>query len=126
MPDGETITKDNVVELTESTAYSRFPTDNDARKQYLQDIASEVVKKMTGRGAVAAPAARCPRKAVSEGRIAVWSSSPAEQQLLEETPLAHVVPDDPAPYAGVVINNLGGNKLDYYLTARDRVLGRWV
>jgi hypothetical protein len=26
-----------------------------------------------------------------------------------------VVPDDPAPYAEVVINNLGGNKLDYYL-----------
>ena len=54
-------------------------------------------------------------KAVSERRIAVWSSSPADQELLEETPLAHVVPDDPAPYAEVVINNLGGNKLDYYL-----------
>ncbi len=26
-----------------------------------------------------------------------------------------MVPDDPAPYAEVVINNLGGNKLDYYL-----------
>ncbi len=54
-------------------------------------------------------------KAVSEGRIAVWSSSPADQKLLEQTPLAHVVPDDPAPYAAVVINNLAGNKLDYYL-----------
>ena len=48
--------------------------------------------------------------------IAVWSTSPDDQKLLEETPLAHVVPDDPAPYADVVINNLGGNKLDYYLT----------
>jgi hypothetical protein len=26
-----------------------------------------------------------------------------------------VIPDDPAPYAEVVINNLGGNKTDYYL-----------
>ena len=26
-----------------------------------------------------------------------------------------MIPDDPAPYAAVVINNLGGNKLDYYL-----------
>ena len=116
MPDGETITTDNVVELTESTVYSRFPTDQIARKQYLQDVAREVVNKMT------APA-QSPRlllealgKAVSEGRIAVWSSSPADQQLLEDTPLAHVVPDDPAPYAAVVINNLAGNKLDYYLT----------
>jgi hypothetical protein len=55
-------------------------------------------------------------KAVSEGRISVWSASPDDQKLIEETPLAHLVPNDSAPYAAVVINNLGGNKLDYYLT----------
>ena len=115
MPDGEQITKDNVVELTESTVYSRFPTDQVARKQYLQDIASEVVKKTTGEVKSPRQLLDALGKAVSEGRIAVWSASPADQALLEETPLAHTVPDDAAPYAGVVINNLGGNKLDYYL-----------
>jgi hypothetical protein len=115
MPNGETITKDNVVELTESTVYSRFPTDQTARKQYLQDVASEVVRKMTGPVDSPRQLLDALGKAVSERRIAVWSSLPAEQALLEETPLAHVVPDDPAPYAGVVVNNLGGNKLDYYL-----------
>jgi hypothetical protein len=115
MPDGEVITKDNVVELTESTAYFRFPTDRTARQEYLQSIASEVVTKMTG--PVESPRALLDAlgKAVGERRIAVWSSSPTDQALLEETPLAHVVPDDSAPYAEVVINNLGGNKLDYYL-----------
>lgn len=115
MPDGEVIAKDNVVELTESTAYIRYPTDQPARKQYLQDIANEVVTKITR-------PVKSPRqlldalgRAVSERRIAVWSALPEEQKLLEETPLAHVLPDDAAPYAGVVINNLGGNKLDYYL-----------
>jgi hypothetical protein len=54
-------------------------------------------------------------RAISERRIALWSASPDEQKLLEDTPLAHVIPDDPAPYAEVVINNLGGNKMDYYL-----------
>jgi hypothetical protein len=115
MPDGEIVTKDNVVELTESTAYRRFGTDQTARKKYLQDIANQVVKKMTGK-------IESPRKlvdalgqAVSERRIAVWSASPADQELLEQTPLAHAIPDDPAPYAEVVINNLGGNKMDYYL-----------
>jgi hypothetical protein len=115
MADGEVITRDNVVELTESTAYIRFPTDQPARKQYLQDIAKEVVKKMTGPVQSPRDLLDALGKAVSEGRIAVWSASPADQKLLEETPLAHVVPDDPAPYAAVVINNLGGNKLDYYL-----------
>ena len=104
-----------MVELTESTAYIRFADDQHARKQYLLDIASEVVKKMTGQVESPRQLLDALGKAVSEGRIAVWSSSPADQKLLEETPLAHIVPDDPAPYAAVVINNLGGNKMDYYL-----------
>lgn len=115
MVDGEVITKDNVVELTESTAYIRFPTDQVARKNYLQDIANLVVQKVTA--PVDSPRAllNALGRAVSERRIAVWSAVPEEQELLEETPMAHVVPDDPAPYANVVINNLGGNKMDYYL-----------
>ncbi|AQT82575.1 hypothetical protein B1R94_04970 [Mycolicibacterium litorale] len=115
MPDGETVTQDNVVELTESTVYTRFPTDQSARKQYLQDIATEVVKKVTGKVESPRKLFEALGRAVSERRISVWSSSPTEQALLEETPLAHIVPDDPAPYAEVVINNLGGNKMDYYL-----------
>lgn len=115
LPDGELITEENVVELTESTAYIRFPNDQPARKRYLQNIANEVVKKLTGR-------IESPRKmldalgrAVSERRIAVWSAVPEDQKILEGTPLAYVIPDDPAPYAEVVINNLAGNKMDYYL-----------
>lgn len=113
--DGEQVTKDNVVELTESAAYARFPNDQKARKQYLQDIASEVVRKMTTSVGSPRSLLEALGKAVSQGRISVWSSVPAEQELLEQTPLAHIVPGDAAPYAEVVINNLGGNKMDYYL-----------
>ncbi|VEG52308.1 Uncharacterised protein [Mycolicibacterium aurum] len=115
MPDGEVVSKSNVVELTESTAYLRFPTDQVARKQYLQDIASAVVTKMTGQVGSPRQLLDALGKAVGERRIAVWSAVPEDQKLLEETPLAHVLPDDPAPFAAVVLNNLGGNKLDYYL-----------
>lgn len=115
MPDGEVITKDNVVELTESTAYSRFPTDQRARQMYLQDIANAVVKKMTGSIESPHHLLEALGQAIRERRIAVWSSSPSEQKVLEETPLAHAIPTDPAPYAEIVINNLGGDKLDYYL-----------
>ncbi|WP_238889299.1 DUF4012 domain-containing protein [Mycobacterium sp. IDR2000157661] len=118
MPDGEVVTQDNVVELTESTAYARFPTDQVARKQYLQDIANEVVKTTTGPVKSPSKLLDALGKAAGERRIAVWSSSPTEQKLLEETTLAHVVPDDSTPYAEVVINNLGGNKLDYYLQTK--------
>ncbi len=115
MPDGEVVTKDNVVELTESTAYLRFPTDQVARKQYLQDIANAVVTKMTARVDSPRRLLDALGKAVSERRIAVWSAEPEDQKLLEQTPLAHVLPEGDAPFAGVVLNNLGGNKLDFYL-----------
>lgn len=115
LADGEKVTKDNVVELTESIAYQRFPTDQTARKQYLQDIANAVVKKMTGTVESPRQLLEALGKAVGEGRIAAWSASPDEQKLLEDTPLGHAVPADSAPYAAVVINNLGGNKMDYYL-----------
>ncbi len=115
MPDGEKITAENVVELTESTAYSRFAADNKARKEYLQTVAAKIIEKLTGsinnpRGLLEALG-----QAVSEGRLALWSADPEIQETIEATALGHTVPDDPAPYAGVVVNNLGGNKLDYYL-----------
>ena len=115
LADGEVVSKDNVVELTESTSYARFATDNLARKQYLQDIASAVVRKALGK--VDSPGALLDAlgKAASERRIAVWSAIPSAQKILEETSLAYAIPDTSAPYAEVVINNLGGNKMDYYL-----------
>jgi len=116
MPDGEVLTQDNIVELMESTAYARFPTDQIARKEFLKAVGDEVLKKVTT-GVTASPRKLIDAlgRAAGERRIAVWSASPTEQQLLEETPLAHVIPDDPAPYAQVVVNNLAGNKMDYYL-----------
>ena len=127
LPDGELITEDNVVELTMSKAYVRFPpeykyypngdfeTISDARKQYLQKIAQAVVEKLTG--GMDSPRALLDAlgRAAGEGRISVWSASQADQKILETTPLAHVIPVGPSPYAQVVVNNIGGNKMDYYL-----------
>lgn len=115
LPGGEKITADNVVELTESTAYARFGDDQAARKAYLETVAQTVVKKLTG--SISKPRALLEAlgRAAGEGRLAVWSSVPEEQDVLATTPLGHVVPEDSAPYAHVVVNNLGGNKLDYYL-----------
>ncbi len=120
LPNGEEVNAGNVVELTMSTAYLRFPRDpiygdTNARKKYLQDIAAAVVQKMTGPLPGARNLLAALGRAASEGRIAIWSASPPDQALLLETPLAHVVPDDDAPYAQVVVNNLAGGKMDYYL-----------
>lgn len=151
LADGEVINQENVVELTQSTAYSRFkpleppdiPPDpagrwcsfghcsttvyraeqarinseaaSALRKKYLQAIATAVVKKVTGPLSAPQKFLNALGRAASEQRIAVWSAHPSEQAVLENTPLAHMVPDDSAPYAQVIINNLSGNKMDYYL-----------
>ncbi|MFC9553315.1 DUF4012 domain-containing protein [Rhodococcus sp. NPDC056960] len=122
LPDGEVVDAGNVVELTESTAYTRFITDeanytadNADRKEYLQTIAGKVVEKMTGTIESPQRLLDAVGRAAGERRIAVWSAHPEEQAILADTTLGYTVPEDPAPYAGVVINNNGGNKLDYYL-----------
>jgi len=113
--DGEVVNADNVVQLTESQSYARF-TDNIARKNYLQAIAGAVVAKTTsGGGASTTGLLTALGRAAGEGRLAVYSGVPGEQQVLAGTPLGRLVPDTPAPYAGLVVNNAAGNKLDYYL-----------
>lgn len=118
LADGEQITADNVVEITLSTAYSRFGDDQAARKAYLQQISSAVVAKMVNGTAPSSALLDAVGRAGSEGRISIWSADPAEQAVLAGTKVGHTLPDSPAPYANVVVNNAGGNKLDYYL-ARD-------
>lgn len=115
LANGQVISQDNVVEITLSEAYAKFPTDNEARKRYLQDIGLAVVKKMTAQIQSPGKLLDALGRAASERRIMVWSSFPEEQKILEETSLGHTIPEVSGPFAQVIINNFGGNKMDYYL-----------
>jgi len=114
LPSGESITASNVVRLTESTSYSRFADDNNARKAYLQVVARASLERV-----LSAPAGRpllaALGQSAGEGRLLMFSAHSAEQALLAGTSLAGVLPITPRPFAEVVVNNAGGNKLDYYL-----------
>jgi hypothetical protein len=115
LADGEQVTADNVVNLTQSEAYFRFADDNTARKDYLQQIAARVFSKVEGKISNPTQLLDAIGRGVSEGHTAVWSADPAIQSVLSGTKIAHEVPDDPAPYASLVVNNGAGGKLDYYL-----------
>lgn len=115
LADGEVISAENVVDVTLSTSYARFGEDTNARKQYLVEIASAVVGAMSSPGNSPQELAEAVGRAAGEGRLSVWSVHPAEQDVLAGTKIGHVLPSDTAPYAGVIVNNAGGNKLDYYL-----------
>lgn len=114
LPDGEQITSANAVELTEQTAYVRYP-DPAARKRFLIHIATQVVAALLNRPHNLTDLLRALAHTVSGGHLLVWSSNPAQESELSTTPVAGVLPQTPGPFAELVVNNASGTKLDYYL-----------
>ncbi|MFG6195096.1 DUF4012 domain-containing protein [Nonomuraea sp. JJY05] len=114
LPGGEKVTAGNVVDLTEREAYARYQKSA-ARKRFLIRIALAVSEKLTNSPAEPAELLPILSRLVKERRVQIWSRRDAEQRYLSATPLGGVLPESPGPFAGLVVNNSGGNKLDYYL-----------
>ncbi|MEV7006425.1 DUF4012 domain-containing protein [Streptosporangium sp. NPDC051022] len=114
LPGGETLTAQNVVDLTERAAYARYP-DPGERKRFLVGVAGAVADALPESSAGPTRLLSVLSRMVGERRIQIWSRRPAEQRLLSATPLAGVLPRRPGPFAGLVVNNSAGGKLDYYL-----------
>jgi hypothetical protein len=47
--------------------------------------------------------------------VLLWSSRPEEQAILAEAPIGGALSRTRAPYVGLIVNNLGGTKLDTFL-----------
>ncbi|NUW42426.1 DUF4012 domain-containing protein [Nonomuraea rhodomycinica] len=114
LPSGEMVTARNVVDLTEREAYARFD-DPRRRKRYLIKVAGAVVEAMFQARPDPLKAVSALSRMVEERRIQIWSRHEAEERRLAATPLGGVLPSAPGPFAGLVVNNSAGNKLDYYL-----------
>ncbi|MEU0481194.1 DUF4012 domain-containing protein [Streptosporangium sp. NPDC006013] len=114
LPGGSEVTAENVVDLTEREAYARYP-DPAARKRFLIEIAGAVSEALPT--SLVDPTRLLPALSgmVSERRIQIWSRHEAEQRRLARTPVGGVLPSSPGPFAGLVVNNSAGGKLDYYL-----------
>lgn len=117
LSDGTQVSAANVVELTQRTVYSRFATNNDARKQYLLHIARAVSQKLIKGKPNATALVRAAGRAVGEHRLLVWTRDTRVESELATTSISGVIPETSAPYVGLAIINSGGNKLDYYLHA---------
>jgi hypothetical protein len=118
MADGTAVTAGNVVALSEKDAYARF-SNSVERKLFLVDLAKVVADDVLSRGP-SNPAAlvKALGKAVDQRRLVVYSAAPADERRLAAYRIAGLMSDTDGLFSGVVINNGGGNKLDYYL-ARD-------
>ncbi|WP_306190773.1 DUF4012 domain-containing protein [Streptomyces sp. MK5] len=117
MDDGTALTAGNVVDLTERASYARYK-DTTRRKAFFVDAARAAAGPLI---AATHDSRRLPALLVAvndaqrTGRLKVWSAHPQEQRLLESRPYSGTLPDTPGPFAGLVLNNAAGSKLDYYL-----------
>ncbi|MFF3323434.1 DUF4012 domain-containing protein [Streptomyces sp. NPDC002889] len=119
--DGTVVGADNVVDLSERTNYMSYP-DALERKAFLLDVAHAAAGRLL-------TAADDPRlrpallaglyEVLGNGSMNAWSAHPDEQRELASRPVGGSLPRTPEPYAGLVVNNAAGTKLDYYL---DRTL----
>ncbi|MEU3777166.1 DUF4012 domain-containing protein [Streptomyces sp. NPDC032472] len=117
MADGTELTADNVVDLTERASYAKYD-DIARRKAFFVDAARSAAARLMG---ALDDTRRLPALLVAlndaqgDGRLKVWSAHAAEQRLLESRPYSGTLPNAPGPFAGLVVNNAAGSKLDYYL-----------
>lgn len=118
LADGSQVSAGNIVALTQSTVYAKFPggvAENPARRRYLLELARTVSEKILDVHADTTALIRAVGKAAGQRRVLVWSANSAVQSQLLRTSVSGSVPMTAAPYVGLSIDNDGGNKLDYYL-----------
>ncbi|MDX3763430.1 DUF4012 domain-containing protein [Streptomyces sp. AK02-04a] len=119
--DGTLVTAQNVVDLTERTNYVMY-RDPARRKGFLLDVARAAAGRLLT--AVRDPYRRPAMllglyEVLRNGQMTAWSAHATEQRELAARPVGGSLPEGPGPYAGLVVNNAAGTKLDYYL---DRTL----
>ena len=119
LPSGEVINSSNVVKKTLSTSYARYATDNIKRKEYLVEIMSLVLNKLSRTNNLeklkVANALMAP---YSQHRLLFYSTNPHTQSAIEKTKFGGTLSNAVNNEYRVVILNTSGNKMDYYLTKK--------
>ena len=113
VPDGPTVTTDNVIDETMRDVYARFPDDDARRDAALQAISTGVAAALTTRPVDGRALLSALGQSVSERRLLFWSADEAVQARLQGQTLSGTLPRGRA--VGDVIVDTAGSKLDYYL-----------
>lgn len=114
LPDGTSVRGQDLTEFVEKTLYERY-ADRQQRQNVLTQVQRAIFSRLIGPGGDPGPLLAALGRAAGEGRLLVGSTHPAEQRLLAGTAVAGVLPNEPGPYAALVLTNSSGDKLDYYL-----------
>jgi hypothetical protein len=115
LPDGSPVSAQNVVALTQQTQYSKFSSDAE-RKAYVVAIAKAVSNKLTKGDGNTVDLVRAISKAAGQRRIVVWSADAGIESNIVAAGYGGLAQGSNRPFAGFVVVNAAGSKLDYYLS----------
>jgi len=110
-----TVSSSNVVELTQQRAYADFgKKEKTQRKIFLLNVARVASDRLLHSSGDTTALVRAAGKAAGERRLLFWSADPAIEARISGLAISGATPVTSAPYAQLVVNNNGANKLDYY------------
>ena len=111
--DGFKLTSQNVIDFIARDEYVRYP-DHSIRKAHLSEIASVLIQRVI-KAQDPPTLLRTLIAAAGSGHLHLWSSTPAEEEILISSPLGGGLPRTGDPYLAVLTQNFAGNKLDTYM-----------
>jgi hypothetical protein len=114
---GATVDAGSVVSFVANEAYALLP-DDAARKRLLGKVASGVLGRFLQSGAASDPATagRVVFEAAADGHLLLHAADPEIQERFERARVAGSLLDPAGDFLAVVVNNSGGNKIDFYAT----------
>lgn len=110
-----TVEPKTLVPFLTNEAYEIF-TNPEERKRLLGDVAGVVLGRyLAGEAGNPISAGRALADAVGDGHLLLHSTEPEIQSAFEDAGVAGRLLNPPGDYLSVVVNNAGGNKVDFYL-----------
>jgi hypothetical protein len=105
----------DVVPLTLNQLYVRYP-DRTVRQGYLQDVAQSVFTALTTGDIPSLRPLGAALAAAGAGRhLQIYDNTPAIESTVRLLGLSGALPPPTAEFAQMVVENFGGDKMDYYL-----------
>jgi hypothetical protein len=119
-----TVNAGNVVRVTLSDAYARFPNERSERQEVLGDVAEAVFRKLvTGDYASLRPLAHALVNAAAERRLQLHMTRTTEQDAVNGLAINGALADVGDVFA-LTVQNFSGNKLDYYVDSALNITGQ--
>lgn len=113
--DGYLIDSKNVIEELLANAYLKFESDPQKRKNFLVDVSKTVAERFISGNYSKSTLIREAIGPILENRVLIYSRYEGEMRYLANSPLSGILEDSPNNEYRLVVQNIAGNKLDYYL-----------